>query len=331
MLYITTRNKTDSYTAYRALHEGFAPDGGHFLPIRLPLFSKDQIEEMKENSFCETVARVLNIFFSARLSGWDIEFAIGRKPSGFAGIGRKIMIAELWKNTENSYKACAERIYALLCGSESSKKKVFGWPSVAIRIAYIFGVFCSLFREDIATADAAVAGGDFETAISLWYAKKMGLPIGRIICGSNENCGIWDLIHKGQIDMGATVVSTDTSDMDAAVSTGVERLIYGTLGLSENLRYLSAVERKTTYQIKQDELPLLNDGLFCSVVGKDRGRDIMKSVQSTHDYLIDPYTAIAYGALQDYRAKFGENRITILFAEENPVHYYDLADNRIVR
>lgn len=321
MLYITTRNKTDSYTAYRALHEGVTPDGGQFLPIRFPSFTKEQIAGLKDKSFCETVADILNVFFSTRLTAWDIEFAVGRKPICFANIGRKLTVVELWRNTENSYTVCANRIYALLCGEKTSTKKARGWASIAIRVAFVFAVYGSLLSSDVTTMDVAASGGDLEAVTSLWYARKMGLPIGKIICGCNENCGVWDLLYKGQIDTAAAIVATDTPDMDQTIPAYLEHLIYSSLGLTENLRYLDAISQKENYQVRPTELSLLNNGMFCAVVGQGRGRDVIKSVHSTNQYLLDPYSAISYGALQDYRAKSGENRMTLLFMEEKPSCY----------
>lgn len=321
MLYITTRNKTDSYTAYRALHEGITPDGGYFLPIRFPAFTKEQIASLKDKSFCETVADILNVFFSTRLTGWDIEFAVGRKPISFANIGRKLMVVELWRNTENSYSVCSNRIYSLLCGEKTSIKKACGWASIAIRVAFVFAIYGSLLNSDVTSVDVAASGGDLESVVSLWYARKMGLPIGKIICGSNENCTVWDLFYKGQIDTAAAVVATDTPDMDQTIPACLECLIYSSLGPAENLRYLDAVAKNGIYQVRPTELSLLNNGMFCAVVGQGRGRDVIKSVHSTNQYLLDPYSAISYGALQDYRAKSGENRMTLLFTEEKPACY----------
>ena len=68
----------------------------------------------------------------------------------------------------------------------------------------------------------------------------------------------------------------------------------------------------------------LSQGLFVAVVGQQRVKDIIGSIYRTNTYLLDPYTAISYGALQDFRAKTGENRVTLMLTEENPVRYSDL-------
>ena len=64
--------------------------------------------------------------------------------------------------------------------------------------------------------------------------------------------------------------------------------------------------------------------MFSSVVGGRRVMDLIASVYRTNQYLIDPYTAISYGTLQDYRAKTGENKLTVLFSEGNPEHFADV-------
>ena len=77
MLYLTTRDKFDTYTVYRTLHEDTAPNGGLFFPFRLPAVS---LETLKGKTFCECVADVLNLFFSAGLTGKEVEFSVGRYP-----------------------------------------------------------------------------------------------------------------------------------------------------------------------------------------------------------------------------------------------------------
>ena len=126
------------------------------------------------------------------------------------------------------------------------------------------------------------------------------------------------------MDTAQISVSTDTQDMDRVNPLGLEYLIYCVLGLDENIAYINSVVNKATYHVPKVHLSRLNDGLFCSVVGENRCKDIIKSVYSTNQYLIDPYTAIAFSALQDYRAKSGENRFTVLLADEKPACYSGL-------
>ena len=63
MLYVTTRNTADAYTAYRALHEVFAPDGGYYVPFRLTAYSDEEISIIKTQTPGEIIAGILNVIF----------------------------------------------------------------------------------------------------------------------------------------------------------------------------------------------------------------------------------------------------------------------------
>lgn len=280
------------------------------------MYSSQQLEELSEKPFNEIVAQIINMFFSTHLTGWDIEFAVGKRPVKVVDIGRKTLVAELWHNTEGSFMIAANRIYSRLCDYKNDNVNPGGWAIIAVRIAFVFGLYAELKRMNITSFDASVSGKDMESALAVWYARGMGLPIGNIICGTNENCWAWELIHKGEVSPN-TGISTGMPGMDTLPS-GMERLIFATLGLAENVRYQQAITTKSTYKIDADSLMKLSNGLFASVVGKRRITDVISSVMRTNDYSLDPYLAISYGALQDYRAKTGENKITLLMAENNP-------------
>ena len=79
MLYLSTRNATDCYTAYRALNEAYAPDGGVYVPFRLQKFTKEELKELRTQAPCATIAQILNLFFANRWNRdrhWNIDFLI---------------------------------------------------------------------------------------------------------------------------------------------------------------------------------------------------------------------------------------------------------------
>lgn len=302
MLYVSTRNRIDSFTSYRAVHEERAPDGGLFVPHRLPVFTKDEILVMREDSFGENVARLLNLFFSAGLSGWDVDFLIGRKPYGFTDKNHRLVIAELWRNHKSDYSYLEQALYQKLSGSVSGKPT--DWAKIAIRVAILFGLVSKLSHTQT-VMDIAVPAEDFSLAMAAWYARFMGLPIGTIVCGCSENSGVWDLIHRGEMNTGSQVVN-------------LERLIYSTLGLDETLRYLKICQSRGTYLLSEENLTILGDRLAAAVVSRRRTDAVITSIYRTNRYILDASTAIAYGGLQDYRARTGESRPTLLVADHSP-------------
>lgn len=327
MLYVSTRNRAEVYTAHRALHENLAPDGGKFVPFQLTAFEKDEIAQFKEKSFGETVAHILNLFFSARLNGWDVDFCIGRNPVKLISIGRRTVVGELWHNPVAAYTYVEKSLYTKLTGKTQTPTE---WAQIAIRLAVLFGLYGELSRAGIESVDIAVAAGDFSVPMAAWYARQMGLPVGTIICSTNENSAPWDLIHRGEFNTGTTVLKTDLPDLDIAHPVGLERLIYGTLGDEEVKRYLAVSAKGGVYHIAEmDVLATLSHKLYACVVGTKRVDSVISSVYRTNDYIMDPYTALSYGGLQDYRARTGENRTTLLLAERSPVAFVQRIANAI--
>ncbi len=322
MLYQSSRSKTDSFTSYRALHEQVAPDGGQFMPFRLPSFSETQICDLKTKSFGQNVAQILNLFFSSELTGWDVDCLIGKNPAGITSMSQRVVVAKLWNNPQSHYRYLEDSLFQKLSAVPGVIPGM--WAKLAIRIAILFAVTGELAKIGVEKFDIAVPAGDLEIPVAAWYGKKMGLPIGMIICSCNENSAIWDFIHRGELDTGLPVIQTALPLLDVQNPSGLEHLISGSLGIDETLRYRQSVEQKKTYRIHPEFLPELNKGLFVSVVGQKRTEPVINSVYRSSGLILDPYAAVAYGGLQDYRAKTGESRTTLLISDVSPMEYVNM-------
>ncbi len=305
MLYATTRSKTDSYTAYRALHEDRAPDGGYYIPFRMPKFDRSLILKMKEQSFSETVSQLLNVFFSARITAWDVDCCIGKNASKIIAMDRKVLLIKLWNNPSGSYSYVCDKLYEKLCCGFSDRQYT-EWSYVAIRISVLFGIFSQLSKNGITSFDISVNCDDFSDLMAAWYARFMGLPIGKIICACYDDSSFWDLIHRGEM---------------ANKSPGLERLIYAALGFDETKRFLDSLQSNRTYILQPDQLRILSDGIFVSVIGKGRPESVITSFYGSNACLIDPNTASAYGSLQDYRSTAGESFPTVVLWDSSPLQH----------
>lgn len=322
MLYITTRDKFDTFTEAHALRKSRAANGGLFLPFRMPAFSNEEIGALKNKSFGQTVAETLNAFFFCGMTGWDVEFAIGRYPAKLTGMNHRIWIAELWHNQSWEYAKLERSLSERIC-PDNMGREIPSWVRIAIRIAVLFAVYGEMLRADSGLAgktfDAAVPTGDFSAAMALWYARSMGLPVGNIVCGCNENSAVWDLLHIGEFRTDTPVETTTTKEADIAVPEELERLIHATLGIPETQRYCEICGRGDIYSPRAGMLEPLRKGMFSAVVSQTRLEGLIPSVYHTSGCILSPYTALAYGALQDYRAKTGESRTALLLADKNPV------------
>ena len=322
MLYVSTRSKQDTYTAARALSEDRAPDGGFFVPLKLPRLDKREIRQLGEKNFSQNAADVINLFFSTQLDSWAVEFSIGRYPVKLQTVGSRETVAETWHNPVWKFERLARGIEKAIRQSDDVCVVSTDWLMIASRIAVLFGIFGELIRDGVVSADepmdVAVPGGSFGAPMAVWYAKQMGLPIGTVLCCCNDNNGIWKLLHKGEIRTDAPPVSTVTPLCDIAVPVDLERLIFDKLGVKAAMAFSQCCKNGSTYYLEPEQLKKLREGMYAPVTGQRRLESAVKSLYRSCGYLPDPYTALCYSGMLDYRSVTGESRPVLIVSEESP-------------
>lgn len=322
MLYVTTRNSRDAYTAQRALCEKRAPDGGFYIPMRTPQFTKEQIDSLKEVPFNTCIADVLNLLFKTKLTGWDIEFCVGRHSVRLEKLSQRIVMGECWRNTGWTFRHMVESLADLLRTDPETAGAYGDWAEIGVRIAVLFAMTGQLRREEILLPgqkiDVSVVAGDFAGAMSLWYARSWGLPIRSIICACNENSGLWELMHQGQLHTDAVARRSSTPEADVVVPEGLERLIFACGDPWEVERFVETCRRGGVYTPGELVLAKMREGMYVSVISEPRMRSTIPSAYATHHYLLSPYTALAYAGLLDYRAGVGSRCWGLILADKSP-------------
>lgn len=322
MLYVTTRNNRDAFTAQRVLGEGRGADGGFYLPFHAPGFTAEDLDRLNRMPFNQRIAEVLNLLFQTKLTGWDVDFSIGRCPVKLEPLRQRIIMGEFWHNPNWNFHRMESNLAQLL---RKDTDEPGNWLRIAVRIAVLFAAFGELHSSGIETADVAVVSGDFLWPISAWYARQWGLPVGNIVICCNENQNLWELICHGQMRTDTLSIPTEIPEADIPVPADLERLIYGCGGIEAVERYLDCCRRGASYCVSEPELSVLRKGQYVSVVSSRRIKDTIPGVLRTHGYLLSPGTALGYAGMLDYRAKKGEFRPVLVVSEKSP-----LCDARIV-
>ena len=313
MLYITTRNRRDAYTAQRALRESRGPDGGMYLPFHAPSYSAEEWRVLAAAPFGQRVAEILNRLFGCKLTCWDVDVCIGRNPVPLIPLGHRTLAAELWRNPGLSWGHMARELAEQLLDVSNYKT---GWLAIALRVALLFGIFGQLNTDE--PTDISVISGDFAAPISAYYAKRWGLPVGKIVCCCNENSGLWELLCHGQLRTDATNVHTDIPEADVALPEQLERLVFEAGGEAEVERYLASCRRGGTYAPTDPVLANLGRDFRVSVVSSSRIGQTISSVYRTHNYVLSPAAALSYAGLMDARAKPGLHKTALILAEKSP-------------
>ena len=317
MLYVSTRNPQETHTARKALEETRAADGGFYVPCS----GKENLAaDISGRRFGDNVARMMNHMFQAGMTEHDVRLAAGRNPVRISALANRILMAELWHNLENDYACLARNLARHVCPDASLQNG--SWARVGVGISILFGVFGELMGKGLASeekkVDISLVSGDFTLAMAAWYARRFGLPIGNIVCCCNENSAVWNLFTHGALRTDGISIPTLTPEADVCIPDSLERLIYECGGSREAECYLEHMRKGETYYPDDLVLSRLRQGMYVSVVNTPRMMDIIPNACTTHNYVLSPYSALAYGGLLDYRAVSGESRRSLILAEKSP-------------
>ncbi len=170
--------------------------------------------------------------------------------------------------------------------------------------------------------DVAVPTGNFGNILAAWYAKRMGLPIGRLICASNRNRVLADFFREKRYDRNRPFYKTESPSMDILVSSNLERLVFHATD-DDPQRTASLMKELTesgSYTLTDSEAEGLSDfraGWADEAEAGDSARRLFESA----GYLVDPHTAVAVSVLEKMREEYGEIRPTLVAATASPFKF----------
>ncbi len=194
------------------------------------------------------------------------------------------------------------------------------------QIVYYVYAYLNLRKQEKIKADEkvniVVPTGNFGNILAAYYAKKMGLPIGRLICASNENNVLYDFINTGVYNKKRKLIVTSSPSMDILVSSNLERLLYDISGSSAGTvnSLISDLNTKGEFKIADDMKGKMTD--FYGGFATDRETfETIKHVFYRFDYLVDTHTAVGYNVYRKYVDKSGDRTKTIIVSTASPFKF----------
>ena len=194
------------------------------------------------------------------------------------------------------------------------------------QVAYYFSAYADLVNAGRLasgeTLDVCVPTGNFGDILAAWYAKGMGLPLGRLICASNQNRVLTDLIQTGVYDIHRPFHKTISPSMDILISSNLERLLFELVDRDEKaLRALmESLKKDGRYTLPQKALSALQESFFGACADDQQTVRMIRSVWQTRQYLVDPHTAVGLCALEEYRQS-APTRLTLVNATASPFKF----------
>lgn len=185
-----------------------------------------------------------------------------------------------------------------------SSANSINWGRLVPQLVYYVSSYCDMLTDgDIQMGDivdVCVPTGNFGNILAAYIAKRMGLPIGRLICASNDNKVLADFLSSGVYDRNRPFHATISPSMDILISSNLERLLYLAAGREKCASYMKSLVETGAYTVDPQVLTSIQSdfaGLWCD----ERGcMDEIASVYRRFGYLIDTHTAVALSCAEKY-------------------------------
>ncbi len=195
------------------------------------------------------------------------------------------------------------------------------------QIVYYVYAYAKLFAEGEIAKDekvnVAVPTGNFGNILAAYYAKNMGLPIGKLICASNENKVLYDFFATGEYDKNRDFILTNSPSMDILISSNLERLIYRIAGndADKNAEFMRSLSAEGKYEITDTMKDNLKD-FYGNYTSEEETAAVIKALYEKTGYVIDTHTAVASGVYDKYKKDTGDTETkTIIASTASPFKF----------
>ena len=134
--------------------------------------------------------------------------------------------------------------------------------------------------------------------LAAYYAKKMGIPIGKLICASNQNNVLTDFFNTGTYDMNRPFYTTISPSMDILESSNFERFLYYISGedSERTAQWMKDLKSTGKLSVNEEEFKRIQANFSGAYVNDEETKAIIEQVYNSYGYLMDPHTAVAMGA-----------------------------------
>lgn len=194
------------------------------------------------------------------------------------------------------------------------------------QIVYYFYAYGKLVKDGrISIGDKinfSVPTGNFGDILAGWFAKKLGLPVNKLICASNKNNILTDFFNKGTYDKNRPFYVTSSPSMDILVSSNLERLLFYVSGEDANktAELMNQLSVSGKYTIDSDMRAKLAD-FAADFATEDETAAEISRVFSADKTAIDPHTAVASKAAESYKANTGDNSPLVVVSTASPYKF----------
>ena len=209
-----------------------------------------------------------------------------------------------------------------------SSANSINWGRILPQLVYYISAYCDLLNaKEIKLGQPVnfcVPTGNFGNILACYYAKRMGLPVGKLICASNRNDVLTDFIRTGIYDRNRPFHTTMSPSMDILISSNLERLLFDMSGGKDELvrEYMEQLAQTGRYEVTPGMKRRMQEIFYGGFCGEEETASSIAMLYR-YGYLIDTHTAVAAKVLTDYRKKSGDRTPAIFVSTASPYKFCD--------
>mgnify|MGYP000882727682 CR=1 FL=1 len=208
-----------------------------------------------------------------------------------------------------------------------SSANSINWGRLLPQIVYYFSAWCDLLKSGSVRpgeeVNFCVPTGNFGDILAAYYAKRMGLPVRRLICASNANDVLTQFLTTGVYDRNRAFHPTISPSMDILVSSNLERLLFDLTG-GDGARvsaWMQELAENGTYRVDPETFRRVREIFRASSCSDAETKEEIREAYGEHRYLCDPHTAVAMRACGRYLAGTGDGTHTVVVSTASPFKF----------
>lgn len=209
-----------------------------------------------------------------------------------------------------------------------SSANSINWGRLVPQIVYYFSAYADMVKSgSIQNGDPVnftVPTGNFGNILAGFYARQMGLPIGHLICASNQNNVLTDFLQTGYYDRNREFFKTITPSMDILISSNLERLLYHLTGDSAQIQtWMDELAKEGRYDCGVNMIQRMQNYFWADWANDEQTSKAIRDVYDSHHYVMDPHTAVAWVVAHTYQRKTDDFRPMVVVSTASPYKFND--------